>query len=475
MIAPSAAGAAGDGRTVDAAIDGGKLSGFQMAALFMCALVLFLDGFDIQAMSLVVTPLTQEWDLARENFSGVLSAANFGILFSAPLIGPVGDHIGRKPVTLCALLVVAISTLAATTATNVEMLTFWRFLTGLGLGTGMPNAYALATEIAPERLRSAVIVGTGSGVAAGGMTAGFTAPWLMQLGGDWRMVFYVGGVLPLIVCAVFFFALPESPRLLAVRKRGDPRIARFFERAQLDEPQSLIPPDRSVAPKAPVVTVSGHGFLDAAASIAGQCRRRFVSATAPVAGLFRREYRGATLLLWGSYSMVAFVLYLLIGWLPALLDGVGWPLAAAQRGAVLIQLGGIIGGIAYALYVRKGKPHHALIAAMALATISITMFWFTPPTYLVWSLVLTALGAGVGGALFALMAVAGGVYPPAMRATGLSYMIGVSRVAAAVSPLVGGALLALGFETMTVLSLLIVPITLAALSALLLPRVMLQQ
>ena len=73
------------------------------------------------------------------------------------------------------------------------------------------------------------------------------------------------------------------------------------------------------------------------------------------------------------------------------------------------------------------------------------------------------------------MAVAGGVYPPAMRATGLSYMIGVSRVAAAVSPLVGGALLALGFETMTVLSLLIVPITLAALSALLLPRVMLQQ
>ncbi len=62
-----------------------------------------------------------------------------------------------------------------------------------------------------------------------------------------------------------------------------------------------------------------------------------------------------------------------------------------------------------------------------------------------------------------------------MRATGLSYMIGVSRVAAAVSPLVGGALLALGFETMTVLSLLIVPITLAALSALLLPRVMLQQ
>ena len=173
--------------------------------------------------------------------------------------------------------------------------------------------------------------------------------------------------------------------------------------------------------------------------------------------------------------MAAFVLYLLIGWLPALLDGVGWPLAAAQRGAVLIQLGGIIGGIAYALYVRKGKPHHALIAAMALATISITMFWFTPPTYLVWSLVLTALGAGVGGALFALMAVAGGVYPPAMRATGLSYMIGVSRVAAAVSPLVGGALLALGFETMTVLSLLIVPITLAALSALLLPRVMLQQ
>jgi AAHS family 4-hydroxybenzoate transporter-like MFS transporter len=62
-----------------------------------------------------------------------------------------------------------------------------------------------------------------------------------------------------------------------------------------------------------------------------------------------------------------------------------------------------------------------------------------------------------------------------MRATGLSYMIGVSRVAAAISPLVGGALLTLGFDSMAVLSLLIVPITLAALSALLLPRGMPQQ
>jgi AAHS family 4-hydroxybenzoate transporter-like MFS transporter len=74
--------------------------------------------------------------------------------------------------------------------------------------------------------------------------------------------------------------------------------------------------------------------------------------------------------------------------------------------------------------------------------------------------------------MFALIAVAGGAYPAAMRATGLSYMVGVSRFAAAISPLAGGALLGMGYETIAVLSLLIVPITIAALASLLLPRAM---
>ncbi len=472
MSADIAAGAAapGGGRTVDAVIDEGGLSGFQIAALFMCMLILFLDGFDIQTMSLVVTPLAQEWGLGRESFGGALSAANFGVLFSALLLGPIGDSVGRKPVTLCALLVVAISTLAATTAANIEELTFWRFITGLGLGAGMPNAYALATEVAPARMRSAVIVIAGSTVAAGAMTAGLIAPWLMSFG-DWRMVFYAGGVLPLIVCVLFAFALPESPRLLAVRRWGDPRIGRFLERAGLGGAQSLNPPERAAAPEAPPATIYRQGFLGRAAAAAALSRQGFAKATAPVAGLFEPRFLGATLLLWASYTLVASILYLLIGWLPALLDGVGWPLAAAQRGGVLIQLGGIIGGISYAVYVRKGKPHYALVAAMVLATVSIAMFWVTPPTYLVWGVVLTALGAGVSGALFALLAVAGGVYPPAMRATGLSYMVGVSRIAAAVSPLIGGALLAMGFETVAVLSLLIVPMIVAALAAMMLPRV----
>ncbi len=439
----SGAGAAGahpaGGRTVDQVIDARGLSGFQMAALIMCGTILFLDGFDIQTMALAVPSMAAEFGVDRAAFGGPLSASLWGILVASFLIGPVGDYVGRKPLALGALLVVSVSTLAVPFTSDMTTLTALRFVTGLGLGAGMPNAYALSTELAPARMRSPVLVAMASAVAGGALVAGFTAPWLMEAGG-WRMVFYAGGVLPLIICVLLAVLLPESPRLLAVRRWEDPRIGRFLARIGAG-PVSVVPGTKGPATKA------------------------------PVAALFERNYLPATLLLWAGYTLVSFVLYLLISWLPTLLTDAGWPLAAAQRGGVLIQLGGIMGGVAYAFYVRKGQPHYALIAAMALSAVSIIAFWVAPPTYLAWSLVMVALGGGVSGALFALIAVAGGVYPATMRATGLSYMVGVSRFAAAVSPLAGGFLLAMGFGPTAVLNMLIVPIGIAAVGSLLLPRV----
>jgi AAHS family 4-hydroxybenzoate transporter-like MFS transporter len=450
----------GGGRTVDQVIDDARLSGYQVAAMIMAVAVLFLDGFDIQTMSLVLPSVVAEWgappaaDLADASLweqiigsllagpSGALAAANFGVLVASFLIGPLGDYVGRKPLALGALILVAICTLGATTAENFNELMIWRFFTGVGLGAGMPNAYALATEVAPTRLRSTVLVLAGSAVAAGAMTAGFVAPWLMQFG-DWRMVFYAGGFLPLGVAIALFFLLPESPRLLAARRWGDPRIGKFLARIHPGQKVDIVPGSAGSAPKV------------------------------SVAALFRRDFLAATLLLWASYTLLSFILYLLIGWLPSLLTGMGWPLADAQRGAVMIQLGGIIGGLFYAWYMRTGQPHRALIAAMILSVIAIAAFRLAPPSNtLVWSVVITALGAGVSGGLVALIALCGGAYPASMRATGLSWMVGVSRFAAAVSPLVGGALLAMGMTPLALLSILIVPILIAAAGAFLLPRAM---
>src|SRR5690606_5962142 len=125
------------------------------------------DGFDIQTMSLVVPSLMEEWNLPREAFGGALSMANWGVLVASFLIGPLGDYVGRKPLALGALVLVAVCTLGATTATNTTELMIWRFFTGIGLGAGMPNAYALTTEVAPTRLRSTVLVLAGSTVAVG--------------------------------------------------------------------------------------------------------------------------------------------------------------------------------------------------------------------------------------------------------------------------------------------------------------------
>src|SRR5882757_7662988 len=169
---------------VAAFIDAQPVGGFQIRLLLICAAVLFLDGFDTQAIGYVAPALAKEWGLTK------------GALVTA--------------------FVQDVNTLLAI-----------RFLTGLGLGGAMPNAIAMTSEFNPRRRRATMVMimfcGFSVGAALGGLLAAALIP---QFG--WRSVFVVGGVAPLLLVPVLALRLPESVRFLALTGRANERVAELL-------------------------------------------------------------------------------------------------------------------------------------------------------------------------------------------------------------------------------------------------------
>ncbi len=61
-------------------IDQQPVGGFQIRLLLICAAVLFLDGFDTQAIGYVAPALAKEWGLTKAALGPVFSAGLFGLM-----------------------------------------------------------------------------------------------------------------------------------------------------------------------------------------------------------------------------------------------------------------------------------------------------------------------------------------------------------------------------------------------------------
>ncbi|TKC76540.1 MFS transporter, partial [Trinickia terrae] len=73
-----------------------------------------------------------------------------------------------------------------------------RFLTGLGIGGVMGNAAALVSEYSPRKYRASLMAWVSCGFTGGAIAGGLLCASLLPSMG-WRSVFFVGGILPLVI------------------------------------------------------------------------------------------------------------------------------------------------------------------------------------------------------------------------------------------------------------------------------------
>jgi len=419
---------------IKAFIDNRSMSGYQWLALILCFLIVTLDGLDTAIMGFVAPSLVHDWHITRAAFGPVMSAAMIGLAIGALVAGPSADRIGRRKVLIGSVLCFGVFSVLCSFADSPTQMLILRFLTGLGLGAAMPNATTLLSEYLPSPRRSLLltIMFTGFNLGSGG--GGFAAAWLIPHFG-WRAVLMFGGALPLLLVPVLLWLLPESARFLLVKQAATEKIAKVLGR------------------------VCGYRFPD---SVRFTAPEPHTGTKAAVRVLFSDGYAFGTLMLWATYFMGLLVIYLLTGWLPTLIKDAGFSIERAASLTGIFQLGGTVGAIAVGFAMDRMDRNKVIAGAYLLGGVFIFALGVGTLASSMIAVLIAAAGFFMSGAQTGLNALAPTYYPTRVRATGVSWMLGIGRFGGILGSLVGGTLLSLGFTLQSVFSILAVPALLAA-------------
>src|SRR5258708_10497886 len=206
---------------VPAFINSRHVGAVQYGIIIVCGLVMFLDGFDTQAISYMAPLIAKEWGLPRELLGPIFSSALTGLMLGYLLLSPLSDRFGHRRLILASTVAFGLLTLVTVFATSVTQLMILRLVTGAALGAAIPSTVALTTEYSPKRLRATFVLVIYCGFSLGFVAAGGLAAWSIPLYG-WRSLLWVGSITPLVLAAFAFVVLPESLDFL-VRTNADPR------------------------------------------------------------------------------------------------------------------------------------------------------------------------------------------------------------------------------------------------------------
>src|SRR4029434_10268811 len=148
-----------------------------------------------------------------------------GAVLGALLFGYGTDRLGRKKLFFVTVAVYLVATAATAFSWNFASYTFFRALTGAGIGGEYAAINSAIDELIPARVRGRVdLMINGSywiGAALGaGATLWLLDPRFLPVSLGWRFAFGIGAGLGLLV--MFFRQwIPESPRWLMIHGRGE--------------------------------------------------------------------------------------------------------------------------------------------------------------------------------------------------------------------------------------------------------------
>jgi AAHS family 4-hydroxybenzoate transporter-like MFS transporter len=415
-------------------IDAQPLSALQKLLLFLCFVVVAIDGFDTAIIGFIAPAIRAEWGLALSQLGPLFAAGLFGLMVGAFAAGPLADRYGRKTLLIASMVLFGGASLASAFANGLPSLTWLRFLTGIGLGGAMPTTITIASEYCPRARRSSLVTLMFCGFTIGSGMGGFIASQVLPLYG-WRALLIGGGVAPLVLAPVLAWVLPESVRYLVMLGTAQDRIRRVLLRI------------------APTANLQRATFVGAAASTVSPVRQLFGG------GLFT-----GTVLLWLSFFMSLLVVYFLTNWMPTLIQQTGASLANAARMAAMFQIGGTLGAIIVGRLMDRFEPHRVLCGIYVGGAASIILISLSTRTPVLMTCAVFAAGFCISGGQVGANALSAAFYPTPYRATGVAWANGIGRGGSIVGSLLGGILLGFGWLPTTVYALVAIPAIISAIA-----------
>src|SRR5258705_1788940 len=393
-------------------LDDGAWSTYQKLLVGCIALTIIFDGLDNQLLGAAVPAMMREWALPRRASATALAAALFGMVVGGFTGGYIGDRLGRRTALLGSVAWFGVLTVLVSFSGDVTTLTVLRFFAGLGLGGAMPNAAALASEYVPLRRRPFAVTLTIVCIPIGGTLAGFTGALVLPAYG-WRALFLIGGSLPLVLAALLWTILPESPRYLARQPARWPELALLLRRL-------------------------GHAFPPGVAFV--DSHERAVE-RASVRSLLVPEYRRDTLALCAAFFFCLLSVYTGTNWVPSLLTSAGFDVATANYGLTAFNLGGVIGAVLGAMvFARFGS--RITMLAMTAGAIAGSVLLASAPIAGQSTLAVLAMLAWTGGPMNPVATTMSPppapVFPAGIRATGVGTSLPAGPIGGGGAPKSGG-------------------------------------
>jgi sugar porter (SP) family MFS transporter len=196
------------------------LNPFVVASAAVAALGGFLFGFDTGIISGALLFIKQEFGLSAGLQQLVVGSLLLAAVVGALLGGPITDAWGRKKTLILAALIFGVGALVASFSPNVAVLVVARVLLGLAIGIASMIVPVYIAEIAPPRVRGA-LVSLQQFMITVGIMVSYLVSYAFSGSGAWRWMLGVG-MIPAAILLVGMLPLPESPRwLLAKDRRQD--------------------------------------------------------------------------------------------------------------------------------------------------------------------------------------------------------------------------------------------------------------
>jgi MFS transporter, putative metabolite:H+ symporter len=200
-------------------LDSIPFSPYHLMILVVLGLVGFIDGYDLVMTGSLLVLAKQPLHLSAGDVRFLAVASTMMICVGGFIASTISDHFSRKTIMLIGVGAITFFTLLIPLVQTGEQLIALRLLTGLGGGFAVSAPFPIAAELMPAQHRR-----TFGAIYEMSLAASFTVlPFVgFVLSGNpnaFRIMALPGGLAFLVVPALIYFLIPESPRWYLRRGR----------------------------------------------------------------------------------------------------------------------------------------------------------------------------------------------------------------------------------------------------------------